>query len=41
MAEKIILEVNTCQDERLEGMHDIYSMAPKHGERSPSHHEDG
>ncbi len=32
-AEKIILEVNSWQDERLEGMHDIYSVAAKHGER--------
>jgi len=32
-AEKIILEVNSWQDERLEGMHDIYSVASKHGER--------
>ncbi len=34
-AEKIILEVNSWQDERLEGMHDIYSVNPKHGERVP------
>ena len=34
-AEKIILEVNSWQDERLEGMHDIYSVAAKHGERQP------
>jgi succinyl-CoA:acetate CoA-transferase len=34
-AEKIILEVNSWQDERLEGMHDIYSVQPKHGERTP------
>jgi succinyl-CoA:acetate CoA-transferase len=34
-AEKIILEVNSWQDERLEGMHDIYSVASKHGERQP------
>ena len=34
-AEKIILEVNSLQDERLEGMHDVYSMAPRHGERTP------
>jgi len=34
-AEKIILEVNSWQDERLEGMHDIFSMAAKHGERKP------
>ena len=34
-AEKIILEVNEWQDERLEGMHDIFSVEPKHGERVP------
>ena len=34
-AEKIILEVNSWQDERLEGMHDNYSVNPKHGERKP------
>jgi len=34
-AEKIILEVNTWQDERLEGMHDVYSVAATHGERKP------
>lgn len=34
-AEKIILEVNSLQDERLEGMHDLISMNPKHGERKP------
>ncbi|HVP68924.1 MAG TPA: acetyl-CoA hydrolase/transferase family protein [Anaeromyxobacteraceae bacterium] len=34
-AEKIILEVNHWQDERLEGMHDVFSMNPKHGERKP------
>jgi succinyl-CoA:acetate CoA-transferase len=34
-AEKIILEVNSWQDERLEGMHDNFSMAPRHGERTP------
>ncbi len=34
-AEKIILEVNSWQDERLEGMHDVFSMAPVHGERKP------
>jgi succinyl-CoA:acetate CoA-transferase len=34
-AEKIILEVNSWQDERLEGMHDLISMNPKHGERKP------
>jgi succinyl-CoA:acetate CoA-transferase len=32
-ADKIILEVNEWQDERLEGMHDIISMNPVHGER--------
>jgi succinyl-CoA:acetate CoA-transferase len=34
-AEKIILEVNSWQDERLEGMHDIISVSSKHGERQP------
>src|SRR5512142_1362005 len=34
-ADKIILEVNEWQDERLEGMHDNFSMNPKHGERTP------
>ncbi len=34
-ASKIILEVNHMQDERLEGMHDIYSVAARHGERRP------
>ncbi len=34
-AEKIILEVNSWQDERLEGMHDIISVNPVHGERVP------
>ncbi|MFL5299948.1 MAG: acetyl-CoA hydrolase/transferase C-terminal domain-containing protein, partial [Anaeromyxobacteraceae bacterium] len=34
-AEKIILEVNEWQDERLEGMHDIFSVTGKHGERTP------
>src|SRR5512142_1158125 len=34
-AEKIILEVNSWQDERLEGMHDNFSVNPKHGERTP------
>jgi len=34
-ADKIILEVNEWQDERLEGMHDIISMNPIHGERQP------
>ena len=32
-AEKIILEVNSWQDERLEGMHDVFSVASRHGER--------
>ncbi|HUL58973.1 MAG TPA: acetyl-CoA hydrolase/transferase family protein [Anaeromyxobacteraceae bacterium] len=35
VAEKYILEVNEWQDERLEGMHDIYSVTGKHGERQP------
>jgi len=34
-AEKIILEVNSWQDERLEGMHDIISVSSLHGERQP------
>ncbi len=34
-ANKIILEVNSLQDERLEGMHDIYSVAARHGDRQP------
>jgi succinyl-CoA:acetate CoA-transferase len=34
-ADKIILEVNEWQDERLEGMHDIISMSSVHGERQP------
>jgi succinyl-CoA:acetate CoA-transferase len=34
-AEKIILEVNSWQDERLEGMHDNFSVVAKHGERTP------
>ncbi|HEY6003826.1 MAG TPA: propionyl-CoA--succinate CoA transferase, partial [Anaeromyxobacter sp.] len=34
-ADKIILEVNSWQDERLEGMHDIISVNPVHGERQP------
>jgi succinyl-CoA:acetate CoA-transferase len=33
MAEKIILEVNAWQDERLEGMHDIFNVPGKHGDR--------
>jgi succinyl-CoA:acetate CoA-transferase len=32
-ADKIILEVNSWQDERLEGMHDIYSVSSEHGQR--------
>ena len=35
MAEKIILEVNEWQDERLEGMHDVISVPAKHGDRIP------
>jgi succinyl-CoA:acetate CoA-transferase len=35
MADKIILEVNEWQDERLEGMHDIYLVTGHHGERVP------
>jgi succinyl-CoA:acetate CoA-transferase len=35
LADKIILEVNSWQDERLEGMHDIISVSSKHGERQP------
>src|ERR687887_993279 len=34
-AEKIILEVNSWQDERLEGMHDVFSVASRHGDRVP------
>ncbi len=34
-ADRIILEVNSWQDERLEGMHDNFSMAAQHGERTP------
>ena len=34
-AEKIILEVNEWQDERLEGMHDIISVSSVHGDRIP------
>jgi succinyl-CoA:acetate CoA-transferase len=33
LAEKIILEVNSLQDERLEGMHDILSIPGRHGDR--------
>jgi succinyl-CoA:acetate CoA-transferase len=32
-ADKIILEVNSWQDERLEGMHDILSVPGEHGKR--------
>jgi succinyl-CoA:acetate CoA-transferase len=35
MAEKYIIEVNDWQDERLEGMHDVYLVSGKHGERKP------
>ncbi|HQR28983.1 MAG TPA: acetyl-CoA hydrolase/transferase family protein [Anaeromyxobacteraceae bacterium] len=35
MADKIILEVNEWQDERLEGMHDIISVPGEHGSRQP------
>src|SRR5512133_591154 len=35
VAEKYILEVSEWQDERLEGMHDIYNVTGKHGERTP------
>src|SRR6266702_1449238 len=34
-ADKYILEVNEWQDERLEGMHDVYLVSGKHGERKP------
>jgi succinyl-CoA:acetate CoA-transferase len=34
-ADKIILEVNSWQDERLEGMHDIISVSAAHGTREP------
>ena len=34
-ADKIILEVNSWQDERLEGMHDVFSVSSRHGERTP------
>jgi succinyl-CoA:acetate CoA-transferase len=33
MADKIILEVNEWQDERLEGMHDIFNVPGHHGDR--------
>jgi succinyl-CoA:acetate CoA-transferase len=35
MADKIILEVNSWQDEKLEGMHDVYLVSGRHGERKP------
>ena len=35
MADRIILEVNVRQDLRLEGMHDILGVSPRHGERTP------
>jgi succinyl-CoA:acetate CoA-transferase len=35
VAEKYILEVNEWQDERLEGMHDVYGITGRHGERTP------
>jgi len=35
MAQKYIIEVNEWQDERLEGMHDIYLVTGHHGERKP------
>jgi succinyl-CoA:acetate CoA-transferase len=35
LADKIILEVNSWQDERLEGMHDIISVSSVHGKREP------
>ena len=34
-ADKIILEVNSRHDERVEGMHDIYSIPAIHGDRRP------
>ena len=34
-SDKIILEVNSWQDERLEGMHDIISVPGEHGKRVP------
>lgn len=34
-ASKIILEVNSRQDERLEGMHDVFSIPAVHGDRRP------
>jgi succinyl-CoA:acetate CoA-transferase len=35
VADKIILEVSEWQDERLEGMHDVFSVPGKHGDRVP------
>ncbi len=35
VAEKIILEVNSWQDERLEGMHDLISINAPYGDRKP------
>ncbi|ABS26678.1 acetyl-CoA hydrolase/transferase family protein [Anaeromyxobacter sp. Fw109-5] len=35
VADKIILEVCEWQDERLEGMHDVFSVPGQHGERGP------
>ncbi len=35
VAEKYILEVSEWQDERLEGMHDIFLIPGKHGDRKP------
>jgi succinyl-CoA:acetate CoA-transferase len=35
VAEKIILEVSEWQDERLEGMHDVFSVPGRHGDRVP------
>jgi succinyl-CoA:acetate CoA-transferase len=35
MADKIILEVNSWQNEKLEGMHDVYVVSGHHGERKP------
>jgi succinyl-CoA:acetate CoA-transferase len=33
MADRIILEVNAWVDERYEGMHDVFSLSARHGER--------
>jgi succinyl-CoA:acetate CoA-transferase len=35
MAEKYIIEVNEWQDDRLEGMHDLYNVTGQHGARVP------